>query len=561
MSEQARNFACVLIGDELLLVSCGQSLLDRGHSIPAVITENEQVAQWAASKQAAVIAPGGDLAQRLENIDHDWFFSIANLRLLPAAVWRKARAGAANFHDGPLPLYAGLNTPAWAILSGESAYGVTWHALADGVDTGAIHVQHRFDISSDDTALTLNTKCFEAGIASFTELLDMIEGDALVARPQEVSERKYFAKHARPAAGATIDFACATADIMQLCRGLDFGANYTNPLCLPKIRTARGAYNVIAIEAVSGVTGEPGAVVSSDEKGAVIATGDGAVRIMELSDAAGAMVAPSATLQVGETLPLGSEAERERLSALLKDVVPHEGFFKKAIAGFRDVDLYGSKPPADDQVPQIEDLPAGILDGLAGERGIVALAAALARMSEQGRCDVAFVDDQLAQATQAFPGYLANWVPFTVVLDEGITVETFEAKATKHLADLRRRRSYPADLISRNPKLSAPHASIALPPHRPAGIRDCRYWGGRDDRLACRTAECARSGGQRPLAAGGSRGVDPADTGRSGRLCHGSAGTRGRPAADVGRGDGDAAPSSQPDGARLRPSRARSRVD
>ena len=143
-----------------------------------------------------MIAPGGDLAQRLENIDHDWFFSIANLRLLPAAVWRKARAGAANFHDGPLPLYAGLNTPAWAILSGESAYGVTWHALADGVDTGAIHVQHRFDISSDDTALTLNTKCFEAGIASFTELLDMIEGDALVARPQEVSERKYFAKHA-----------------------------------------------------------------------------------------------------------------------------------------------------------------------------------------------------------------------------------------------------------------------------------------------------------------------------------------------------------------------------
>jgi non-ribosomal peptide synthetase component F len=43
-----------------------------------------------------------------------------------------------------------------------------------------------------------------------------------------------------------------------------------------------------------------------------------------------------------------------------------------------------------------------------------------------------------------------------------MTVEAFEAKATKRLAELRRRRSYPGDLISRNPKLSAPQASVAF---------------------------------------------------------------------------------------------------
>ena len=54
---------------------------------------------------------------------------------------------------------------------------------------------------------------------------------------------------------------------------------------------------------------------------------------------------------------------------------------------------------------------------------------ALSRMSEQGWCDVAFVDDQLVQATQAFPGYLADWVPLTIVLSEGMTGEAVESDA------------------------------------------------------------------------------------------------------------------------------------
>ena len=36
-------------------------------------------------------------------------------------VLRLPRRMAINFHDGPLPRYAGLNTPVWALLNGETA--------------------------------------------------------------------------------------------------------------------------------------------------------------------------------------------------------------------------------------------------------------------------------------------------------------------------------------------------------------------------------------------------------------------------------------------------------
>ena len=290
-SSAAAKLNCLLIGDGSLLIQCGALLLAHGHHIAGVVTANDAIADWARENGAAVVAPGQGLADRLAGKTYDWLFSIANLSLVPAAVWQAATSGAANFHDGPLPRYAGLNTPAWAMLAGETQYGVTWHAMSDEVDEGDIHVQSTFDIDEDETALTLNTKCFEAGIASFAELIELIEAGALEGRAQDLSQRTYRGRHDRPDAAATLDFTATTADIDRVVRALDFGQGYVNPLALPKIRTQRGVYFVLALEKADATTRDPpGTVCASDEDGAVIATEDGAVRIKALVDAAGTSV-------------------------------------------------------------------------------------------------------------------------------------------------------------------------------------------------------------------------------------------------------------------------------
>ena len=101
-------------------------------------------------------------------------------------------------------------------------------------------MQSTFDIDEGETALTLNTKCFEAGIASFADLVGLIETGALEGRAQTLSDRTYCARHDRPDAAATLDFTTTTAEIDRVVRALDFGQGYLNPLALPKIRTEHG---------------------------------------------------------------------------------------------------------------------------------------------------------------------------------------------------------------------------------------------------------------------------------------------------------------------------------
>ena len=71
----------------------------------------------------------------------DWLLSIANLRMIPDDVLALPTKGAINFHDGPLPAYAGLNTPAWAIINGAPTHGVSWHVIEGGVDEGDLLAQ------------------------------------------------------------------------------------------------------------------------------------------------------------------------------------------------------------------------------------------------------------------------------------------------------------------------------------------------------------------------------------------------------------------------------------
>ena len=165
----------VLIGSESLLVHCGSALLDAGHSVAAVVSETPEIAAWAESRQLRVATLAELEADTA--LPFDLLFSIGNLSIVPPAVLRRAKLGGINFHDGPLPEMGGLNTPAWAILRGNAEHAITWHWMTDAVDAGRIIAQRRFRIAQDETALTLNARCFDAAISSLPEVLSALRSD------------------------------------------------------------------------------------------------------------------------------------------------------------------------------------------------------------------------------------------------------------------------------------------------------------------------------------------------------------------------------------------------
>jgi len=459
----AKKIACVVMGDESLLVQCGEALRERQHKIEAVVTANDQVASWAKGHGIPTLAPGASLEQDLAPYTYDWFFSIANLRLIPKGVWQRAREGSANFHDGPLPRYAGLNTPVWAILAGETGYGVTWHALSEGIDEGAIYAERAFEISDDDTALTLNTKCFEAGIASFSELIEKIESGSLEGRPQSFGERLYFGKTKRPEAAATLDFRQSVSQIGRLQRALSFGQRYANPLCLPKIRTASGAYAVTDLEIdTTSVAARPGTVIDVDKSGATLAAADGSVRIKALRDSAGEAVDPSAVLAKGEVIrPLDAD-ESIRLTELTHELAKNESYFRDRLTEARDPDLNGVLPKDDGAIPAYETIQLPLPETWEAERTVSALAAFFARTGNQSRFRIALVGDRLAADSATFAGYIAPAVPLTLEVASDTTTASLSTSVAKELAEARRRRGYAGDLINCNPKLSPGRATVAI---------------------------------------------------------------------------------------------------
>ncbi|WP_085307639.1 MupA/Atu3671 family FMN-dependent luciferase-like monooxygenase [Planktotalea arctica] len=285
----------ILIGSESLTIEAGRQMRARGYNLHAVVTHSADVRKWVAGEGLDVLGFGTGLAARLGD-PVDWIFSVANLELLSADLLALGRKGAVNFHDGPLPRYAGLNAPVWALLNGEVQHGITWHMIEGGVDEGRIIAQEMFDIRASDTAFTLNTRCFEAGVQSFARVLDAVENGASHAQVQNLGERSYFALAERPDGYGFVDHTHPRDDALRLVRALDHGP-YWNPLCTAKLRIGSAILHLGGAE-IDGAQGRAGEVLALGDQSLILGFPDGALRFTGVSgDLASVSVGDLAALQ------------------------------------------------------------------------------------------------------------------------------------------------------------------------------------------------------------------------------------------------------------------------
>jgi methionyl-tRNA formyltransferase len=402
------RFSSVLVGSESLLIQCGDILLQRGLPIRAVITRSAEVRAWAARNGLRCEDKDSDFAATLAQVSFDWLFSVANMTLIPQAVIDLAARGAINFHDGPLPEYAGLNTPVWALLNGETRHGVTWHIMDGGIDTGDIVEQRLFAIAPDETALTLNARCFAAGIDSFTALIDRLQTGPPERRAQDINRRRLYRRGDRPAA-MRLDFTRPAGEIAALVRALDHGA-YRNPLACPRIE-AGGRVLLVARTEPQTPAGDapPGTVLAVDADGLSVAAADGAVRLEGLRGCRGAPVCPMSVAEPGAVLASPTPSEAAALSQALARLAPGEEYWTRSLrdAVPAELPMAGARGESGAARERTLDLPAG----LAGTRLIACVAALGLRLSGKPAVDLAWRDAAIAGAEAAAPGHVCGWVP------------------------------------------------------------------------------------------------------------------------------------------------------
>lgn len=428
------QFSSVLIGNESLVIQCGEILRGKGHAIALVVTRNPDIAGWATGAGLRVEAPGKDLGARLAGLQFDWLLSIANLDIIPDDVLAMPTKGAVNFHDGPLPAYAGLNAPVWAVAAGEDMHGITWHTIEGGIDEGDILIQRRFAIAPADTALTLNTRCYEAAIDSFPELADALATGAPARQQQDLSQRSYFGLSHRPTATGRLDFSKPAAEVDALVRALDHG-DYWNPLFCAKIEVG-GKLVLVGKSALSDGSGQPGEILEVIGDHLTVACGDGAVVLRGFSAPDGTSVALPKLVSKGELLPSPDAALSDALDAAMQTAIKGEPTYRA---------LFESFTPA--QLPLTTTGSDGVLEqpvSLDAETAMDALALVAARLAATDTVDLAW-----STANTAPKGYLMPWVP--VRLETSASVETSLAGFHASLASARKNGPAPADMPARLP--------------------------------------------------------------------------------------------------------------
>lgn len=201
-----------------------QLLLRSAHQVVAVLTSPGSAVWNLSVKSALAPLPAREVrdpcfAEALARRGVELVLNVHSLFLVPDAVLRVPVHGAFNLHPGPLPDYAGLNAPSWAIYHGEAAHGVTLHRMEPGIDTGPIAFQERFAIEPEDTGLTLSLRCAEVGLGLVERLL-AADPRSLELMPQDLGRRRYFGRGVPQ--GGRIDWRERARRIHAFVRACDY---------------------------------------------------------------------------------------------------------------------------------------------------------------------------------------------------------------------------------------------------------------------------------------------------------------------------------------------------
>jgi natural product biosynthesis luciferase-like monooxygenase protein len=451
-----RPFSCYLIGTEALLINCAEVLLERGHRVLGVVSDASAIIGWCESRGIRHMPHASDFAAVMAEQPFDYLLSITNLKMVPAAVLALPSKGAINFHDGPLPRHGGLFAPAWAILAGEREYGITWHLMTDKLDAGDIVLQRHFPIAEAETGLTLNTTCFEAGVESFPELVDILVGGGTPSVKQIVDRATVHARGDRPAGLAALDLTRDATELAALIRALDYGA-YENPLTRPRLVAGARAVLVGSLVATEDSSAAPGTVVAVDGDVLGLAARGGALRVTGLTTEDGApLTAEEALAHLGLTrgdvLPPLSPELMERVDAFSRRASRFEASWGTRLESLDPVELpYVDRVTTRSAARESLVLPS-TTDRDALVAGFVRFAA---RLSGRSAFDLAYHETGAVGADPGLEAFVSGYVPMRVALDPSATIAEADAAIASELAWMRTRVGFARDLPARRPTLAA----------------------------------------------------------------------------------------------------------
>lgn len=309
----------VVVAQEAAGVKTVQLVEQSPHHLAAVLTGSEHdetngrgvTVRAAARKLGVPVLPAArvqdpSFASELRRRDVDVLLNVHSLHLIDRSVLAAPRIGSFNLHPGPLPEYAGLNIPSWAIYRGEADHGVTLHWVAPQVDAGPIAFKAQFSITEQDTGISVSAKCVQYGLPLISQLLALLSHnpDAIPRVNQDPTRRQYFGRDA-PHQGWVL-WRRSAKQVVNFVRACDYGP-WPSPWKMPRTKSSRTGVEINILRASrirQPTSASPGTVGRSESDGVFVAAGDEWV-LVSRARIDGTSVPPVTVLGAGDFLEEG----------------------------------------------------------------------------------------------------------------------------------------------------------------------------------------------------------------------------------------------------------------
>jgi amino acid adenylation domain-containing protein len=446
-----------VLGEEPLAARCADHLMQRGHMLVGMVASSAVLRQWAKARNIQLLTRA-EYSHLLATTSVDLLLSITYPQLISPMDIARVGFAALNYHDGPLPRYAGMNGSAWALAAGEERHAIVWHQLTAGLDEGDIVERRDIELDSRETSLSLNMQSSALALESFQVMLGRLERGDRGAEPQSSSvERSVYSRHDRPDALCTLDLKRTAAGLDCLIRACDFGP-YPNRFGLPKLVGPAGA--LIVLEAsVSGRRGAIGEVLEILPDALEVACGQGALRILRSATLKGAPLSPvEAALLLG--VKQGDrilDPGREERQAISRSTAEAEPWFVSALRSRLPVNLpFDAREQiigcaAEVRLPEPFRLRfEADLDAAA----IALYAFVLSSICRQDAFDLALVNTLGRQRLGGSESLFYPSVPLRVDVDARLGFDALSRTLGDQRLRLAKRGAFLCDLVLRHPELA-----------------------------------------------------------------------------------------------------------
>lgn len=448
---------CYIVGDTLMPIKCGEELIKRDFEIMGVITRDKRVERWATQNNIKVAhTTKSDLKSFLSSSPFDYLFGIFNTVMIKEDILKLPQKLSINYHDSLLPKYAGMNSTSWAIMEGETKYGVTWHIMEKTADQGAILVQEPISISRGDTPSSLSFKCFTAGLKSFNILISKIEDQTLTFTEQDYSLRTYYGLYKKPSGAGIISFNKNSFVIDQLVRGLTFDNN-ENYLCLPKIRIEDSIYAVGKIAISTEKSNSSSKIVNLNDNMISISTGNRNVEIMDVSDLTGRKITIKELINkhdlcVDYNLNFPSDDVINKIDEFYLKVGPYENYWASKIASSKFLTTK-SEAISDKKavLNSIELFNPGDVIPEAKNELLTLVLVYLAKVFNKSNYTIGYLNTDIS--LDDISNIFSKILPFKVNLDLQDNMEVWDLTIADEKVKIKESESFAIDLIMRYPVL------------------------------------------------------------------------------------------------------------